>query len=116
MAAGESPAGIRGAADGPRTAEPLDETSGITSSALLKVLGAVGGQIALLTALLFYFGWARTTAEARYLGFDASALGLSTSDYVLRSADTLFLSLFLLAAVLIGVQAAHPHIVALCHN
>lgn len=117
MASGESPAGIRVAADRSRTAEQLDETAGITSSsAPLKVLGVVGGQIALLTALLFYFGWTRTAAEARYLGFDASALGLSTSDYVLRSADTVFLSLFLLAAVLIGVQIAHPHIVAWCDN
>jgi hypothetical protein len=99
------------------TAEQSNETSGITSpSALLKVLGAVGGQITLLTALLFYFGWARTAAEAQYLGFDASALQLSTSDYVLRSVDTLFLSLFLLAAAMIGVQIAHPHIVSWCHN
>jgi hypothetical protein len=110
-------ASVQGRVDRASTAEQPNETSGITSpSALLKVLGAVGGQITLLTALLFYFGWARTAAQTQYLGFDASALQLSTTDYVLRSVDTLFLPLFLLAAVLIGVQIAHPHIVSWCHT
>jgi len=125
MAVGESPtgatsgtAGVPGPADKSSTAEPQpNETTDTTSpSASLKVLGAVGGQITLLTFLLFYFGWARTAAEAQYLGFDASALQLSTSDYVLRSVDTLFLPLFLLAAALIGVQIVHPHIVSWCYN
>jgi hypothetical protein len=125
MAVGKSPTGVTPAAGGvpspvdrPSTSERQpDETADITSlSGFLKVLGAVGGQITLLTALLFYFGWARTAAEAQYLGFDASALQLSTSDYVLRSVDTLFLPLFLLTAVVIGVQIAHPRIVSWCHD
>lgn len=110
-------AGVSGPADRRSTGEQPHETPGTSSPfALLKVLGALGGQITLLTALLFYFGWARTAAEAQYLGFDASALQLSTTDYVLRSVDTLFLPLLLLAAVVFSVHIAHPHIVSWCHD
>jgi hypothetical protein len=124
MALGESPAdvtsgaaGISGPDNGAGTAGHQPGAPAITSlSAFFTAVGAVGGQITLVTALLFYFGWSRTAAEAQYLGFDASALQLSTSDYVLRSVDTLFLPLSLLAAVLIGVQIAHPHVVSWCHN
>ncbi|WP_143447568.1 hypothetical protein [Kineosporia sp. R_H_3] len=41
--------------------------------------------VAVLTALLVYFGWQRTESEAAALGIDESVLGLGTQDYVLRS-------------------------------
>ncbi len=41
--------------------------------------------VALLTALLVYFGWVRSEVQARLLGIDESILGMSTRDYLLRS-------------------------------
>jgi hypothetical protein len=54
-----------------------------------------------ITALLFYFGWAQTNALFGRLGIDQSALGFTVQDYMLRSVNSTFrpLSLVLLAAV-----------------
>lgn len=67
-----------------------------------RTVATVAPPITLATALLFYFGWARSDAEARALGFDESVLGMSTSDYMLRSIDALFLPLALVAAGVLG--------------
>jgi hypothetical protein len=45
----------------------------------------------LFTGVLFYFGWVYTAARAFYFGVDPSTLGYSTQDYILRSADPVFL-------------------------
>jgi hypothetical protein len=54
-----------------------------------------------ITALLFYFGWAQTSALFGRLGIDQSALGFTVQDYMLRSVNSTFrpLSVVLLAAV-----------------
>ncbi len=63
----------------------------------------------LITGLLFYFGWARTYAQARALGADASVFGYSTRDYLLRSVDSLYLPFMVMTALgmacLVGHQA-----------
>ena len=41
--------------------------------------------VAVITALLVYFGWRRTETQAVRMGFDESILGLSTRDYLFRS-------------------------------
>lgn len=51
----------------------------------LQSIGAVVAPTTLITALLYYFGWARISAQAQYLGLDPSLLGYSTQDYLLRS-------------------------------
>jgi hypothetical protein len=53
-----------------------------------------------ITALLFYFGWARTNALFGRLGIDQCALGFTVQDYLLRSVNSTFrpLSVVLLAA------------------
>ncbi len=72
------------AADPPR---PLD---------LKQVLAVVGSPVALATALLFYFGWVRSEAQARAFGADASVFAMSAQDYVLRSVNVLFFPVILL--------------------
>jgi hypothetical protein len=54
-----------------------------------------------ITALLFYFGWAQTNALFARLGIDQSALGFTVQDYMLRSVNSTFrpMSVVLLAAV-----------------
>lgn len=79
------------AADPPR---PLD---------LKQVLAVVGSPVALATALLFYFGWVRSEAQARAFGADASVFAMSTQDYVLRSVNVLFFPVILLLLLALAV-------------
>jgi hypothetical protein len=57
----------------------------------VKSVGAIVAPTTLVTALLFYFGWARTNAQASYLGLDATTLGYSNQDYLLRSISSVLL-------------------------
>src|SRR4029077_11446384 len=58
----------------------------------------------LVVGLLYYFGWARTSAEAHQLGLDDSLFGFSTQDYILRSISSMYWPLFIgAAAVLVGL-------------
>lgn len=54
----------------------------------------------ILTALLYYLGWAFTKAQYQRMGVDHSSLGYAIPDYVLRSVDVIvepLLDIFLLA-------------------
>jgi hypothetical protein len=76
----------------------------------VAVVAKIGSPIALGTALLFYFGWVRADAQARALGYDVTLLGLSTSDYVLRSVSVLFLPIVLLLVVALACYLLHPRL------
>jgi hypothetical protein len=76
---------------------------------LLLLIGAIVGPAAFATALAYYFGWRRERAFAGYFGVDPSVLGFSTSDYVLRSLDALFVP----AAVVLLVSFATLSVLAL---
>src|SRR5829696_4296771 len=54
---------------------------------LLKVLGQVVAPATLITALLIFFGWSRTTALFGWFGIDPTSLGFSSTDYLLTSQD-----------------------------
>ncbi len=54
-------------------------------SEVLRQMAGVVANVAVLTALLVYFGWRRAEVQSRRLGFDESLLGASTRDYLLRS-------------------------------
>jgi hypothetical protein len=74
----------------------------------LELIGLVVAPTTLVTALAFYFGWVLTNSRASYFGIDASALGYSTQDYLLRSADALFVplgSVFVLALGCVWLHA-----------
>ncbi|MGH4031177.1 hypothetical protein ACQB60_19825 [Actinomycetota bacterium Odt1-20B] len=73
----------------------------------MELLGTIGSLVSLLAAVLFYFGWASTDAETRELGLRDSIFRLSTSEYLLRSVEALFLPALLLVGALfaaIGLQ------------
>jgi hypothetical protein len=59
----------------------------------VQSLGAVIGPTALVSALLFYFGWARTQSQAQYLGLDVTLFGFSTQDYILLSTYSILVPL-----------------------
>jgi hypothetical protein len=82
------------------------EAPGKESTALqtaVQVLGSVAGPLTLLTALLFYFGWTRTNELYERFGIDASTLGFTTQDYLLRSFEAVYLPL---SVLLVGSIAA----------
>jgi hypothetical protein len=53
----------------------------------LRALATVVAPTSLVTSLLFYFGWVRTSNQALDMGLHDSLFGYSTRDYVLRSID-----------------------------
>jgi hypothetical protein len=74
-----------------------------------KILGAVVAPTTLLSALLYYFGWAHAFYFFNYFGVNSTVLHFSTTDYLMRSVDALFIPMaagaiaILLALVLHGV-------------
>jgi hypothetical protein len=66
----------------------------------------------LVTALLFYFGWARTSSQAFVMGLDESLFGYSTRDYILRSITSMFWPLFNSAVALVLGVVAHARLLA----
>ena len=63
--------------------------------------------ITLITGLLFYFGWARVQEQSRQMYQRDFLFSYSTSDYLLRSVDSLFFPLLVLAVFCIGFLALH---------
>ena len=72
-----------------------------------RVAAIVASQTVVLTAVLFYFGWTRANATFRYFGIDLSLLDFSTSDYLLRSANSAFRPLLLIGLVALVATGAH---------
>jgi hypothetical protein len=80
---------------------------------VVQSMGAVIGPTALITALLFYFGWAKADAFARYFGLDVSLFGLSTQDYLLQSIRAVFVPLGVVLIAGLGLLSAHRTVVHL---
>jgi len=67
----------------------------------------------LVTALAYFFGWARTSSLANFFGLDYSTLGFSTQDYLLRSVDAAFVPLGAILLTCLGLFVAHGAVVRL---
>ena len=89
-------------AEPPRQAEG---SSGVREA--IELLSLVVAPATLLTALLFYFGWTRSRAQAAYFGIDADVLGRSSHEYVLRSVGSIFWPFTLLLAGILLALATH---------
>jgi hypothetical protein len=74
---------------------------------LISWAASVVAPLSVLTAVLFYFGYASSRAQFEYFGVDVDTIGLSTQDYVMRSPQALLTPLLVL--VLIGVAVAVGH-------
>jgi hypothetical protein len=79
---------------------------------LWRAVGIIASQTAVLTAVLFYFGWARANAAFGYFGVDLSLLGFSTSDYLLRSTNSAFRPLLLTGLVAVLATGVHQALTA----
>lgn len=73
---------------------------------MLTLITTVASQAALITALLYYFGWVRTRATFDFFGVDVSLLGFSTTDYVLRSLNSALRPLLVAGLVAVAALAA----------
>ncbi|WP_432872414.1 hypothetical protein [Microbispora rosea] len=80
-------------------ADPAEEPgTGAGNAGLLGWVSAALANATVITALLVYFGWQRSDVMARRLGISESILGMSTSDYVLRSVGPVLVLLLIVAS------------------
>ncbi len=105
----------------PEKAPPPTPLVGATDAAAtirsaLSVLTTVGTPLTLITALMLYFGWARSNAQSSWMGLDVSLFRFSAQDYVLRSVSTLFLPLVVTGVIGIAWLAIHQRIRASIHT
>jgi len=68
-------------------------------SRLATILGRIVAPTTLLTALLYYFGWAHAYFFFGYFGVNSTVLGFSTADYLMRSVDALFVPVTVVAII-----------------
>ena len=57
---------------------------------IARIVGQIVAPVTLVTGLLVFFGWSRTTALFGAFGIDPTSLGFSTTDYLLVTQDGLF--------------------------
>jgi hypothetical protein len=74
---------------------------------LLTIIGAVTSQVALITAVFYYFGWVYTHAFLGYFGIDPVVAGYTTADYVLRSINVAFLPFIYAASAALALFGLH---------
>ncbi|MFQ6394531.1 hypothetical protein ACLMAJ_13825 [Nocardia sp. KC 131] len=70
---------------------------------MAQVVGQFVAPATLLAGLLFYWGFFHARGFCGYFGIDSAVLGLSTTDYVMRSADGLFVPLAVCAIATLAV-------------
>lgn len=99
-----------------RAAVPLDRAASSPASAttertlmetVLQVATVVVSAGAGIAALAFWFGWTITNARSSYFGIDASVLGYTATDYVLRSADAMLVPAIAVLVVTLAAVAIH---------
>jgi uncharacterized membrane protein len=87
------------------------ETARNPQSELLKIVGSVVSQAAVLSALLYYFGWARARAVFDYFGLDSATVGYTTADYVLNSVPATFEPIVIALVLVALVPTFHRYFV-----
>ena len=78
----------------------------------LRVVGSLVAPTTLVVALLYYFGWTRTSTQAFVMGLDDSLFGFTAQDYILRSITSMFWPLFVASAAILVAALAHPRFLA----
>jgi hypothetical protein len=67
----------------------------------LRAIGSVVAPVTLITAVMFYFGVQHAHWYFHYFGVNHTIMGLTTQDYLIRSADGLFVPLTGLAGAIL---------------
>jgi hypothetical protein len=75
---------------------------------MLQVIAAVVSPVALATALLFYFGWVRSQAQAAEFGAEVSIFEMTPDDLVLRSVNVLFFPILIILLLAVAALRLDP--------
>lgn len=86
---------------------PAEEPAESPLRSAVSAIATVGPPLTIVTALMIYFGWARSNTQAHLMGVDVSLFGFTTQDYVLQSISTLFVPLLVLGGVGLAALALH---------
>jgi len=95
-------------ADTDRSGGPAGPEIGAT----LEIIGRVVAPASLLTAMFYFFGYMREQAFYQYFGVDLGSTGLSTTDYLMSSANVAFVPVSVLALITAGALVAQPVLAA----
>lgn len=76
----------------------------------IRWAASVVAPLSVLTAILFYFGYASSRARYAYFGLDVDTIGLGTQDYVMRSPQALLTPLLVLLLLSVAVATVHEDI------
>jgi hypothetical protein len=90
----------------PRVTEPstIDKTP---LARTIQVLATVIAPTGFVTALLYFFGWSHAYWFFDYFGVSSTLLGFTTSDYLMRSLDGVFVPLVVVAGAALVAMWAH---------
>jgi hypothetical protein len=91
--------------------EPPDLGAGDALPRVLKAAGAVIAPTTVITALLLYFGQLHAYAFFWHFGVNFTVLDLTPTDFLVRSADGLFVPIAVAAATLLVALWAHRFVV-----
>lgn len=89
-----------------RPATPAEPSAGLPPQ-LARILGAVVAPATFLSALLYYFGWSHAYWFCNYFGVNSTVLGFTTTDYLMRSVDALFVPLTVVGAAAMAAAWGH---------
>lgn len=81
-----------------------------TRKDVFAILGSLGAIVALVTAVMLYFGWRRSDVQAQDMGIDVSLFDFSSQDYVIRSISSLYLPLLVIFGLALGWLWLHRRI------
>jgi hypothetical protein len=101
-----APAGPAQGSGDARPATPAEPSSGLPPQ-VAKVLGAVVAPVTFLSALLYYFGWSHAYWFCNYFGVNSTVLGFTTTDYLMRSVDALFVPMTVVGAAALAAAWGH---------
>jgi hypothetical protein len=76
----------------------------------LAAIATVGPPLTIVTALMIYFGWARSNTQSHLMGVDVSLFGFTTQDYVLQSISTLFVPLLVIGGASLAALSGHRRV------
>lgn len=82
----------------------------VLTPAVMTVFTTIASQAALIAALLYYFGRVHINAVCAWFGVDVGMLGLSTTEYVVRSLNVSIPPVVLCALVVLVLGACARHI------
>lgn len=83
-----------------------DASTNEAISRSVQLVVSVVSQTTVIVGSLFYFGYVRASSTFSYLGLDISLLGFSTVDYVIRSGNSIFVPVLILACLLLYFRLA----------